>query len=438
MNQNVTVAPEPDAFRADVMVAKFEPILPKNIPVDRFVSVIRTALQNNPKLRACTRESLWNSCMKAAYDGLYPDGREGAIVPYGENEDGAKKADVATWMPMIAGIRKKARNSGEIKDWYVEVVYAGDHFRYRKGDDPRLEHEPVPPSERKGGIICAYSIAVLSDGYKTAPEVMWIEDIEKIRAKSKAKKGPWGDPTFYSEMCKKTVARRHSKSLPTSTDLDQVMSRDDDLYDLGAQEDRPMLPPPAPTRGVKRVIHRDAVATPDEVPTEVEVIDETPPQGNVRPTPSTGSAAANSAGGTTQTTEGGEANKPAMPPSPKAKGAQPATASPQEAPPAAQREEGPPPAPQARAAKATVAPAAQGFFSDDERQSLLAYSERLMGSMSSSGLQRRTQEYFSDNLPDEATSLGQAVEKIFNWHVERIKQRMNPADLQTAVKKLLS
>lgn len=216
--------------------------LPPHIPVERFMRVVLTALQNTPSLLRCTQQSLWNACMKAAHDGLLPDGRDGAIVPYGENENGQKKADNATWMPMINGLRKKVRNSGEIRDWYVEVVYAGDVFQYQKGDDPRLHHEPVPPSMRKQsmpyqGIIAAYSIAVFKDGTKSVPEVMWIEEIEGVRSKSKAKKGPWADPVFYVQMVKKTVARRHYNTLPQSTDLDDLMRRDDDLYDFSDRGD---------------------------------------------------------------------------------------------------------------------------------------------------------------------------------------------------------
>ena len=213
-----------------------------HIDPQQLLSVALTAIQRKPDLMRCTPQSLWNSCVLAAQDGLLPDGREGAIVPYGENENGKRVAEIATWMPMVEGLRKKVRNSGKIKDWYVEVVYAGDYFRYRKGDDPRLEHEPVPPSQRTPGmpfqgIIAAYSIAVLVDGTKTAPEVMWIEEIEQVRQKSKAKNGPWQDQAFYPEMCKKVVARRHYKQLPKAPGLDRLIQRDDRDYDLDRQDE---------------------------------------------------------------------------------------------------------------------------------------------------------------------------------------------------------
>jgi recombination protein RecT len=69
-------------------------------------------------------------------------------------------------------------------------------------------------------------------------------DVDKIKALSKGSNTPWNNPTFYPEMAKKTVARRHSKVLPMSSDLDDLIRRDDHLYDLDgareeAQADRP-------------------------------------------------------------------------------------------------------------------------------------------------------------------------------------------------------
>lgn len=228
-----------DQFRRDLgrMEGQFSNALPAHIPTERFVRVVMTAVQNNPKLLKCTRQSLFNACMRAAQDGLLPDGREGAIVPFGDNEDGRKAADTASWMPMIYGIRKKARNSGEIADWFCENVYEGDEFEYVMGDDPHIYHKPklVGGVERK--IIATYSICKFKDG-TLSREVMSIAQVEDIRKNySRAKKGPWSDPVSYPEMVRKTVARRHSKSLPMSTDLDTVMRRDDELYNFeGARE----------------------------------------------------------------------------------------------------------------------------------------------------------------------------------------------------------
>jgi recombination protein RecT len=226
-------------FRTDLnrMEAQFKMALPAHIPVERFTRVIMTAVQNNPKLLACDRQSFFNACMRAAQDGLLPDGREGAIVPFGDEEDdqgGRKRGDAskATWMPMIAGLRKIARNSGEIETWDVHLVYHGDQFAYELGDEPFIKHKPAPAGGLHRKITHAYSVAKLKDG-GISRDVMNIDEIEDIRkAFSRARKGPWSNPASYGEMCKKTVARRHSKVLPKSTDLDRVLHRDDELYEF--------------------------------------------------------------------------------------------------------------------------------------------------------------------------------------------------------------
>lgn len=216
------------------MSEQFSAALPAHIPVERFKRVVMTAIQNNPKLVTnCTRQSLWNSCMKAAQDGLLPDGREGAIVQNG---------DQAGWRPMIAGLRKKVRNSGEIATWEVEVVHEKDEFEYEKGDNAFIRHKPHLGDD-PGETIAAYSIATLKSGEKTR-EVMSIGQIRKIRDRSdawkafkagKIKSTPWS--TDEDEMAKKTVARRHSKILPMSTDLDDLMRQDDDLYNIKGTAD---------------------------------------------------------------------------------------------------------------------------------------------------------------------------------------------------------
>lgn len=206
---------------------QFNAALPAHIPVERFMRVVMTAIQNNPDLLKGSRKSLFNAAMKAAQDGLLPDGREGAMVPFG--------GDI-TWMPMIGGIRKKVRNSGEIATWDVYAVYEKDDFAFELGDEPFIKHRPYLGDDR-GKLIAVYSVATLKSGERSR-DVMSVSEVEKIRALSKGKNTPWNNPTFYPEMAKKTVARRHSKVLPMSSDLDDLIRRDDDLYDLkGARED---------------------------------------------------------------------------------------------------------------------------------------------------------------------------------------------------------
>ncbi|HEY8066572.1 MAG TPA: recombinase RecT [Methylosinus sp.] len=217
---------------------EFQMALPVHIPVERFVRVVLTAVNANPKLLTADRRSLFEAAMKAAQDGLLPDGREGAFSTFSTKVKGDDGRDIwidkVTWMPMIAGIRKKVRNSDTIETWDVQAVHDKDEFDYELGDTPFIRHKPLIRGDR-GPIIAFYSIATLKSGEKSR-DVMSAHEVEYVR-NTYSKKDREGNfsPAWtksFGEMGKKTLARRHAKVLPMSTDLDDLLRRDDDLYDL--------------------------------------------------------------------------------------------------------------------------------------------------------------------------------------------------------------
>jgi recombination protein RecT len=242
MNEVVQMKPENPLVKLheqlEQRTAQFQAALPAHIPAERFKRVLMTAIQQNPKLATADRPTLFTSAMKAAHDGLLPDGREGALVIYNTKIkiNGVDKwVDAVQWMPMIAGLRKKVRNSKEIATWDAKVVYEKDEFLYEDGLDLVLKHKPYLDGD-PGQVRAAYSVAKLKSG-EVSVEVMTRFQIDRIRSLSKSKdKGPWVD--HYSEMAKKTVARRHSKVLPMSTDLDDLLRSDDDLYDMEGASDK--------------------------------------------------------------------------------------------------------------------------------------------------------------------------------------------------------
>ena len=259
--ERVTPATEARA-QLEQMQGQFHAALPAHIPVERFVRVVMTALQGSPELLRMERKSLFGAAMKAAQDGLLPDGREAALVPF---------KGVVQYLPMVAGIRKKVRNSGEISTWDVHAVHENDAFEFELGDEPFIRHKPN--LSNRGKLIAVYSVARMKDG-SVSRDVMSVEEVEKIRAKSLAKNsGPWADPTFYAEMAKKTVAKRHAKVLPMSTDLDDLMRRDDALYDFaGAREEAKAAP------GKLSLAERmAALASPPEAPSASDPADVTAP-----------------------------------------------------------------------------------------------------------------------------------------------------------------
>lgn len=223
----------------DLMDGEFRKALPASITSEKFRRVLVTAITTNPDLLNCTRQSLLASCMKAAQDGLLPDGKEAALIPRKnkKNPDGVKDA---TYQPMFQGILKKVRNSGELASLTANIVYETDKFRFwtdSNGDN--IEHEPNVFGVRTNPIG-VYAIAKTKDGHAYI-DVMSTAEVMDVKATSMADSGPWNGP-FEGEMWKKTVIKRLSKRLPMSTDIADVIDRVDDEYDLKA--DQTKLPAP--------------------------------------------------------------------------------------------------------------------------------------------------------------------------------------------------
>ena len=221
------------------MQPQFKAALPSHVNAEKFTRVVMTAIQQAPDLLECDRRSLYHACMRAAQDGLLADGREGAIVKF---------KGTAQWMPMVAGIMKKVRNSGEISTWSVHVVKENDEFDYQLGDHEQIIHKPA--MRNRGNTVGAYSIVTMKDGEKSR-EFMDIDQINAIRTRSRSgNSGPWASD--FDEMAKKTVVRRHSKRLPMSTDLDELLRQDDQLFMPPEKDELKEAPEPEQSEKPKR------------------------------------------------------------------------------------------------------------------------------------------------------------------------------------------
>lgn len=224
------------ALKSDIgkMQGEFAKSLPGHITPERFVRTAQTAIaltRNIEKVR--NPASLMAACSKAASDGLILDGREAALV-VDYNGD-------VQYRPMMRGLLKLAYNSGEIKSLVVETAREKDVFDYSptRAADP-IRHE-INLREDRGEVFAYYAKAELKDG-GIVFEVMTRADVHRIRDRSdawkafkagKIKSTPWS--TDEVEMGRKTVFRRLSKYLPSSTDRDRfaaAVERIDDDYTL--------------------------------------------------------------------------------------------------------------------------------------------------------------------------------------------------------------
>lgn len=244
--------------RVTKLTPQFARALPPGLSADRFARVVLTAIQQNADLLLCTEDSLWGACMKAAQDGLLPDGREGAIVPRYNKDLRAKEAH---WMPMVAGLIAKAKRKGSVASLVAHVVYQGEEFEVLLGDEERIVHRRDMNLVKRGKEVGVYAIATMKDGTKEREPMTW-EQVEQVRGASQGggTSGPW--KTWPEEMARKSCIRRLSKRLPGLDDGDdelrRAVERVDELYDFG-KPPAPALPSPGGTSGAPAISHEATI-----------------------------------------------------------------------------------------------------------------------------------------------------------------------------------
>jgi phage RecT family recombinase len=226
----------------------FAAMLPPHVRKDRFIAAAIAAVKQNPDLLFADKRTLFSALVKAAQDGLLPDGREGIINIYNTEVTKGKWIKQAQWNPMIYGLRKRAR---ELDAMLIDaqVVYANDDFLWQQGDDPKIEHTPAKLGTPRGEMIGAYAIYKREDKTVLHREVMDKTQITTTRNQSKAPNSlMW--TKFETEGWRKTVVRRGIKSVPVSESLEQIVRRDDDMFDFNQATIEPpapkLSPPPAP------------------------------------------------------------------------------------------------------------------------------------------------------------------------------------------------
>jgi recombination protein RecT len=249
------------AFREQLKMA-----LPTHISPEKFERVCTTAVQANPSLldpQKVERRSLFGALVRAAQDGLLPDGREGAIVPF---------KGKAQWMPMVAGIMVKVRRSGEIATWDAFPVYEKDEFDYLLGDRPQIHHRPFLDGD-PGQVVGAYSVVTFKDG-TVSKDYLPRWRIEKARNQNPVGKNSLMWTTFYEEGAVKTVIRHHAKRLPQSTDIEAIFERDETMPPAPETLQPANDPPASRLDALEAHIGADAInePEPEEIEAEVEEI----------------------------------------------------------------------------------------------------------------------------------------------------------------------
>lgn len=271
MSTEVTVRPAEQIRTAlERMQTQFQMVLPPEIKPEKFVRVVMTAVQAQPDLMMADRTTLYAEAMKCATDGLVPDGREAALLVF--NGKGGK---VAKYLPMVAGVIKRARNSGQLVDIGSQVIYQKeldegrfDHWIDEEGE--HLKHRPITFGDR-GEMVGVYAWAKDANGTRYI-EVMNRDQVMAIKGSSRSgDRGPWSGP-FEPEMWRKSAIKRLSKRLPLSSQLDEALRRDDDLYGFDQRPESERQPHQSRLKSIV-----NATTTPEPVAdAEYEPIDQPP------------------------------------------------------------------------------------------------------------------------------------------------------------------
>lgn len=172
------------------------------------------AIEKSEYLQKCSPSSTRNAVVNVASVGLSlnPAMKLAYLVP----RDGLCCLDIS-----YIGLVKIATDTGSVNVVKAEIVRANDDFEYMGPFmHPRHKFNPFASSEQRGDVLGAYSIAKLANG-ETLIETLSMEEIAKIRAKSKAKSGPWFE--WFDEMVKKSVLKRAYKMWPTTERLSKAV-----------------------------------------------------------------------------------------------------------------------------------------------------------------------------------------------------------------------
>jgi len=196
------------------MADKFTEALPRQMDVNKFISVAKLTLNKNPRLLQADKTSLMQTFMKAAQDGLFLDGKEAAAVLYGNQ---------VNYLPMVEGVIKLMHNSGLIKTISAEVVYENDCFEYELGSNPHVKHIPLLVGDR-GNRICVYCYVQTSNDGEYI-EIMNMAEIEQCKQVAKTQ-SVWSK--WFDQMAKKTVIHRIAKRLPKNDAINSVVRIEED------------------------------------------------------------------------------------------------------------------------------------------------------------------------------------------------------------------
>ena len=256
------------------------------ISTKRFLSTAKTAIQTHKDkrgLESADRQSLYLAIKEAARDGLLPGTNEAALVVYNNKQPDGSWLKQVQYQPMVQGIVKLMRNSGEIADVDAFIVHKNDTFSFKAGRDKIPDHDADWFGDR-GEPIGVWAFVKLNSG-EVKVTMLTKDRVMRLSTRSKAAKNY--DPKQgqdWEEWWKKAAIRNVSKYAPKSSQLETALKKadeefdfDDDAIEVTATPVNPISDEPKTesraARAVKGKSQEAEKAPADEVTAEGEVID---------------------------------------------------------------------------------------------------------------------------------------------------------------------
>lgn len=210
-----------------IMRPQVDMLMTKWITAEQLERFFLTYINQHPELLGCARPSLLAAYMQASQLELPVDGKNFAILKYGDQAKG---------MPMVAGLMTIAQRAG-VKIIDAIIVYEKDQYEsWTDEKGPHFKH--IKARSNPGEIVLTYAYAITNDDGIYFEEVT-NEQMQAIENSSKSKNGPWKGP-FRSEMMRKSAIKRLCKRLPSSTALDSVIEQDNENYELPEPKNEPV------------------------------------------------------------------------------------------------------------------------------------------------------------------------------------------------------
>lgn len=236
LSQKIADAQPPERRTARDLLAsmegEFAKALPAHLPVERFMRLALTEVNQSSALAACTPQSLLGALVTAAQLGLEPGGPLGQFYLTPRKIKGVMQV-----VPIVGyqGLRDLAYRSGQVDSIQAVIVREGDVFR-RGADADRgiwFEWEPAADDDDSRPMVGVLAVARIRGAgtvwrYLTRQRVL-----ERRDRGSAGQNGPWASD--FDAMALKTALRDLAKDLPKSTALAVATQVDETVQEAKVQ-----------------------------------------------------------------------------------------------------------------------------------------------------------------------------------------------------------